>query len=599
MRHIVFSSTCATYGMPETDADRRGRAAAPGQSLWREQAHDRAHAALVRRGARAALRRRCAISTPPAPTPTARSARTTIPRRISSRWCSRRRWAGAPRSTSSAPTIRRRTARAIRDYIHVQDLADAHVLALRYLARGGASLALNLGTGTGHSVREVIAAAERVTGRPIPRRESAAPRRRSAGAGRRRASRAGAGARLDRRAFRPRRHHRHRLGLASTSGMVAQPRSSSRLTGLDCCAIAPGLDETEPVGGRPTAPSRRRRAAPARDPPIQVHGKFFFAGDEKFFVKGVTYGPFGPRLARRPVSRARHGRARFRADARGRRQHACASSPCRRSGCSTWRPTTGLRVLVGIPWAQHVTFLDDPGDRARHRTAPWSRRCAAWTGIRAIFAYLVGNEIPPDMVRWHGPSGCARSSSGSSAWCKEVDPERLVSYANFPSTEYLTIDFTDFLCFNVYLHQEARVPALSLAAAQSRGRPAAGADRVRHRFDARGRGRAGAHPVLADPHRLRDGRRRHLRLRLDRRMVHRRPSDRGLGLRPGRSRRARRSRRFAAVRERYRGPIPPRLPRAPRVSVVVCAYNAERTMEAVPRLARASQLSRLRGDRRQ
>jgi UDP-arabinose 4-epimerase len=62
---------------------------------------------------------------------------------------------------------------AIRDYIHVQDLADAHVRALDRLLGGGDSIALNLGTGAGHSVREVIAAAERVTGRAVPRRESA------------------------------------------------------------------------------------------------------------------------------------------------------------------------------------------------------------------------------------------------------------------------------------------------------------------------------------------------------------------------------------------------------------------------------------------
>ena len=61
---------------------------------------------------------------------------------------------------------------AIRDYIHVQDLADAHVKALAHLMQGGASLELNLGTGVGHSVREVIAAAERVTGRRIPQRET-------------------------------------------------------------------------------------------------------------------------------------------------------------------------------------------------------------------------------------------------------------------------------------------------------------------------------------------------------------------------------------------------------------------------------------------
>jgi len=64
---------------------------------------------------------------------------------------------------------------AIRDYIHVQDLADAHIKAIEHLLRGGASLELNLGTGKGYSVREVITAAERVTGRRVPQRE--APRR--------------------------------------------------------------------------------------------------------------------------------------------------------------------------------------------------------------------------------------------------------------------------------------------------------------------------------------------------------------------------------------------------------------------------------------
>ncbi|MDQ2090282.1 UDP-glucose 4-epimerase GalE [Marimonas arenosa] len=56
----------------------------------------------------------------------------------------------------------------IRDYIHVSDLARAHVLALEHLGRGGESLEVNLGTGQGHSVREVIAAAARVTGRDVP-----------------------------------------------------------------------------------------------------------------------------------------------------------------------------------------------------------------------------------------------------------------------------------------------------------------------------------------------------------------------------------------------------------------------------------------------
>jgi UDP-glucose-4-epimerase GalE len=57
---------------------------------------------------------------------------------------------------------------AIRDYIHVNDLADAHIRALKYLREGGASAVCNLGTGRGNSVREVIQSVERVTGRKVP-----------------------------------------------------------------------------------------------------------------------------------------------------------------------------------------------------------------------------------------------------------------------------------------------------------------------------------------------------------------------------------------------------------------------------------------------
>jgi UDP-arabinose 4-epimerase len=63
----------------------------------------------------------------------------------------------------------------IRDYIPVSDLADAHVLALKYLEDGGATRAFNLGTGSGASVREILDAVERVTGRRVP--HSIGPRR--------------------------------------------------------------------------------------------------------------------------------------------------------------------------------------------------------------------------------------------------------------------------------------------------------------------------------------------------------------------------------------------------------------------------------------
>jgi UDP-glucose 4-epimerase len=57
---------------------------------------------------------------------------------------------------------------AVRDYVHVADIADAHLRALDVELDGNAAVALNLGTGTGRSVREVVDAARRVTGRAAP-----------------------------------------------------------------------------------------------------------------------------------------------------------------------------------------------------------------------------------------------------------------------------------------------------------------------------------------------------------------------------------------------------------------------------------------------
>ncbi len=63
----------------------------------------------------------------------------------------------------------------IRDYIHVTDLADAHLRALTYLEKGGATTAINLGTGSGFSIREILTAVERVLGTPVP--HTISPRR--------------------------------------------------------------------------------------------------------------------------------------------------------------------------------------------------------------------------------------------------------------------------------------------------------------------------------------------------------------------------------------------------------------------------------------
>jgi GT2 family glycosyltransferase len=316
---------------------------------------------------------------------------------------------------------------------------------------------------------------------------------------------------------------------------------------------------------------------PAEDlAPIQVRGKFFFASDQKFFVKGVTYGPFGP---------GSHG-AQFPE----RDMVARDFSLMRALGANTVRVFTvpplwlldaaaseGLRVLVGIPWAEHVTFLDDP---AIQRDIMRSVLDAVRSMGRhpAIFAHLVGNEIPPDMVRWHGADRVRAFLKRLVAMVKEADPDRLVSYANFPSTEYLTVDFTDFLCFNVYLHQETAFRRyLSRLHNLAVDRPLVltefGIDSMREGEEEQAQilswqirtafemGAAGTFVFAWTDEWFTGG---HLIEDWAFGLV-----DRARATKPA----------YAAVRERYRGPIPPVPVRSPRVSVVVCAYNAERTME--------------------
>src|SRR5205085_3484192 len=67
-------------------------------------------------------------------------------------------------------------------------------------------------------------------------------------------------------------------------------------------------------------------------------------------------------------------------------------------------------------------------------------------------AYSVGNEIPPDIVRWYGARRVERFLAELRDVAKQTDPDGLVTYANYPPTEYLDLSCFDFATFNVYLH---------------------------------------------------------------------------------------------------------------------------------------------------
>jgi len=174
VRRIVFSSTCATYGVPErvpiTESAPQRPVNPYGESKlmvermlhWYGSAHGFTHAALRYFNA--------AGADPEGEIGEDHEPEThLIPLVLQAAMGQRAR---IDVLGTDYPTP---DGTAIRDYIHVQDLADAHVRAVQLLLRGGLSITVNLGTGAGHSVREVIAAAERVTGRRVPRRE--APRR--------------------------------------------------------------------------------------------------------------------------------------------------------------------------------------------------------------------------------------------------------------------------------------------------------------------------------------------------------------------------------------------------------------------------------------
>lgn len=185
---------------------------------------------------------------------------------------------------------------------------------------------------------------------------------------------------------------------------------------------------------------------------ITLQGRSFFIDERKFFLKGVTYGPFAPSAKGVPFPNLGTVEADFTlmTELGGNCLRTFTPPP-------EWlldkAALYGLRVIVGIPWAQHICFLDSPGTRADIR-GRIERAVKACKGHAAVFAYLIGNEISPEIVRWYGPERIRAFLYELFDTAKSLDPTTFVSYANFPSTEYVEIDFTDFLAFNVYLHQE-------------------------------------------------------------------------------------------------------------------------------------------------
>ena len=211
------------------------------------------------------------------------------------------------------------------------------------------------------------------------------------------------------------------------------------------------------LAGRSNGTVANVDGTPSTRPRPRATGKFFRVAGEKLLVRGVTYGTFRPS--------ERGGDIGFPRPEIVQRDLAQMAM----NGVNALRVYTipprwlldeaarsGLRVMVGIPWEQHIAFLDESWrvHAIEQRIRAGVEACA---GHPAVLCYAVGNEIPPSIVRWVGHRRVERHVHRLYDIAKSVDPEGLVTYGNFPSTEYLHLPFLDVVCFNVYLEQAERL----------------------------------------------------------------------------------------------------------------------------------------------
>ncbi len=190
-------------------------------------------------------------------------------------------------------------------------------------------------------------------------------------------------------------------------------------------------------------------------PRIRTKGKFFYCGDDLFLVRGVTYGPFRPEVDGSDYHTPTEVQRDFSLmSSRGINAVRLYTVPPR------WLLDIAqqykLYVLVGLPWEEHLAFLDMPETRRRiiEKVRSGVRACA---GHPAVMGFAIGNEIPSTIVRWYGHRRVERFLRKLYLTVRQEDPATLVTYVNYPTTEYLFLPFLDFLGFNVYLESRDKL----------------------------------------------------------------------------------------------------------------------------------------------
>jgi len=114
----------------------------------------------------------------------------------------------------------------------------------------------------------------------------------------------------------------------------------------------------------------------------------------------------------------------------------------------------GLKVFGGLNWGQNADFMMRPGlySAARVALANSLKDIANHPALAGVY---VGNEVPADLARWMGPVKVRQALEELIDLGREISPQLLFAYANYPSTEYLEPENADFTAFNVYLEDEA------------------------------------------------------------------------------------------------------------------------------------------------
>lgn len=202
---------------------------------------------------------------------------------------------------------------------------------------------------------------------------------------------------------------------------------------------------------QPIAPAAGPSIVPAVRGRVVTDGKFFRLDGKKFLVKGVAYGPFAAD-AEGHAYPPREGIARDLA-----LLHSLGANVVRLYTVPpVWLLDEAiehdLRLLIDVDWHHQACFL---GSEIRERQARIAVRRAAEECAHhpATFAISLANEIPPDVVRWSGPRAVEEFLAELVGIVKEVNPDVLVTFGNFPPTEFLRPREMDFLSFNVYLHR--------------------------------------------------------------------------------------------------------------------------------------------------